>query len=29
MSETTQKVNLEEEELSFIELEINQMGSGK
>lgn len=29
MSETTQKVDIEEEGLSFIELEISQMGSGK
>lgn len=29
MSETTQKVNIDEEGLSFIELEISQMGSGK
>ncbi len=29
MSETTQKVDLEKEGLSFIELEVSQMGSGK
>lgn len=29
MSKTTQKVDLEEEELSFIEIEISGMGSGK
>lgn len=29
MSETTQKIDIEAEGLSFIEIEVNDMGSGK